>query len=208
MLEVNAVYFILLAEGFAVLLCVLLAWGLFGLLRSRRKSRDVVQLAQRIHSRADQRREQTQAFLQAVYGLENPALAEAVDNIEHSELEFFRQLLDSLERGQSELVTSLDVSLDSVFESYKCLQPRPSESAEEDAAQIEITSLRGENEQLREELSLARNKVSDMLIEFGNMFGGGKDHELATHEVMDRLSELRAENDASVEAPPETESQK
>ena len=208
MLEVNAVTFVLLAEGFGLLLCVLLVWSLLLVLKSRRKSRDVAELAHRIKARSSERREQTATFLQAVYGLESDELAKALDDIEQSETEFFKQLIDSLETADTDLVTSLDVSLERVFESYKCLQPRASELVEEDETQNEITGLRTENEQLREELSLAKNKVSDMLAEFGNMFGGGKDHELAINEVMDRLSELGAENDASVEAAPELQSQK
>ena len=68
-------------------------------------------------------------------------------------------------------------------------------SQEEVEAVPEIVSLRVENETLRRELSVAKNKLSDTITEFGDMFGGGKDHQLSLHEVVERIDAMKADND-------------
>jgi len=86
-----------------------------------------------------------------------------------------------------------------LIDSYKCLQPRvekPNSEAEE--SQQEISLLRSENEELRGELSLAKNNLSDMIAEFGNMFGGGKDHELELHELKKKLAAMQASTEIDI----------
>jgi len=90
----------------------------------------------------------------------------------------------------------MDTALDKLVESYKCLQPRRESSSQEELEAVqEVVSLRVENESLRSELSLAKNKLSDTISEFGDMFGGGKDHQLSLHEVVERIDAMKADND-------------
>lgn len=44
-----------------------------------------------------------------------------------------------------------------------------------------------ENENLKQELEATKKKMQDTIADIGNMFGGGSDHELAKHEVVDKL---------------------
>jgi archaellum component FlaC len=195
-LEVNAIYFILLAEGFVLLLILLLVWVLITLISKRQKSRSIAELQARVKHRSLLRSEQTKSFLQTIYHLEGEDLSAALADIEHHETEFFQHLIDSLYRGGRAQLTTMDIALDKLIESYKCLQPRSeSISQEEQEAVQEIVSLRVENETLRSELSVAKNKLSNTISEFGDMFGGGKDHQLALHEVVERIDAMKADND-------------
>lgn len=194
MLEVNAIYFILLAEGFVLLLIILLAWLLVTLIRMRRRTQAVANLALQIRQRSNQRGEQTRTFLQTVYQLEGEDLNAALTDINRHESEFFHCLIECMQRSGSTGVGALENALNELVESYKCLQPRVEEYPERveiDAA--ELTSLRGENDELRSELSLANNQLSNMIAEFGEIFGGGKDHQLTLREIMDKVDAMKSD---------------
>ena len=196
--EVNAIYFILLVEAFGVLLILL--WILIAVFRMRRKGKAIRDLAARFKKRTQQRGEQTEAFLQAVYRFEGEDLHSALHNINRHESEFFQLLIDSLLRGKNEHIVLLDVALEQLVESYKCLQPRIEEGRSETPEERrEINSLRSENDELRSELSVAKNGLNDMIVEFGNMFGGGKDHELKLHELKKKLAVLEVGGELDIE---------
>lgn len=196
MLEVNAIYFILLAEGFVLLLILLLVWVLIILISKRRKSRCIAGLQARLKNRSLLRGEQTKSFLQMTYHLEGEDLGAALADIDRHEVEFFEHLVASLYRGGRAQLNTMDTALDKLIESYKCLQPRHESSLQKELEAVqEVVSLRVENESLRSELSVAKNKLSDTISEFGDMFGGGKDHQLSLHEVVERIDAMKADND-------------
>lgn len=198
MLEVNAIYFILLAEGFVLLLVLLLAWLLVTLIRRRRKRKDIAQLTVAIKGRYASRKQQTESYLQAVYQLEGDDLRNTLADIDKHEIDFFQHLVESLCRGSRAQITTLDMSLDKLINSYKCLQPRVETAPrEEQEAVQEITTLRGENETLRTDLTVAQNKLGDLITEFGEIFGGGKDHQLTLQEVMDKVDAMKADHDSA-----------
>lgn len=199
MFEVNAIYFILLVEGFVLLLCLIFLWILIAVFRLRRKGEAVRELAARFSRRREQRAEQTEALLQAVYGLEGDDLSSALHNIDQHENEFTRLLIASLEHGKGTHIGTLDAALEGLIESYKCLQPRvEKKSPWDEEKQQEIAGLRSENDELRGELSAANNRLNDMIAEFGNMFGGGKDHELDLHQLKKMLAALQAGSEIDI----------
>ena len=199
MLEVNAIYFILLLEGFALLALVLLGWVIFSIVRYRRKHRAIGDLKRRIGNGASEHAAQVEALLLAVYGLEGDDLQSALRNILQREDEYHQLLLAALKSGKKSQVDLLDTALERVVDAYKCLQPRVGESSvEAQQAAEQVTELRGENEQLRCELSLAKNKMSSLISEFGNMFGGGKDHELALEEIKEKVAAFDADDEIDV----------
>ena len=196
MLEVNAIYLILLAEGFVLLLILLLVWVLITLISKRRKSRCIAGLQARFKNRSLLRGEQTKLFLQTTYHLEGEDLGAALTDIDRHEADFFEHLVASLYRGGRAQLNTMDTALDKLIESYKCLQPRHESSLQKELEAVqEVVSLRVENESLRSELSVAKNKLSDTISEFGDMFGGGKDHQLSLHEVVERIDAMKADND-------------
>lgn len=198
-LEVNAIYFILLVEAFGVLLFLILVWILIAAFRIRRKGKAVASLVARFKKKSSQRAGQTEAFLQAVYQLEEPDLGSALQDIEKREQDFMQLLVASLGKGRAAHIDGLDAALERLIDAYKCLQPRiepPDGEVQQD--QQEISTLRSENEELRSELSQAKNNLSDMIAEFGNMFGGGKDHELELHELKKKLAAMQASSEIDI----------
>ena len=178
-----------------LLLLVLLAWILVTLVRRQRRKKDMAMLAVAIKNRSSARSERTRTFLQAVYQLEDDELQIALTDIEKHESEFFQYLIDCLYRGSNAEMTTLDQSLDKMIESYKCLQPRVAVAPQQAEETVqEITTLRGENEVLRSELSVAKDKLSDLITEFGEIFGGGKDHQLTLQEVIDKVDAIKADH--------------
>jgi hypothetical protein len=197
-LEVNAIYFILLLEGFVLSLVLLLVWLLVTLIRRRRRRRYIAELAAAIKGRSVSRKQQTESFLQAVYQLEGEDLRVTLTDIDKHETDFFQHLVESLSRGGRAQFNTLDMSLDKLIKSYKCLQPRVEISPLEEPEVVqEITTLRGENEMLRSDLSIAQNKLGDLVTEFGEIFGGGKDHQLTLQEVMDKVDAMKADHDSA-----------
>ncbi len=199
MLEVNAIYFILLVEGFGLLLILILLWLLIAVIRLRRKRRSIRDYAARIKNRAAERSRQSEAFLQAVYHLEADELRAALEQIEKREGEFFQLLLLTLRQGKPTQIAALETAFDAMIAAYKCLQPRPAaETTPTTEVRQRIEALKNENDELRSELSVAKNGLSDMLTEFGNMFGGGKDHELNLHDLKQKLAALQVGSEVDV----------
>ncbi len=193
MLEVNAIYFILLIEALVLLLILLLVLVLVVLIRRRRRCRDVAQLVSSIKDGSALRGAQTKSFLETVYQFEAEDMRSALLNIEKQEAEFFQHLIDSLYRRSGAPVTTLNELLYRLIESYKCLQPRfEAKPVEEPEAVRELATMREENETLHGDLSLANNKLSAMMMEFGEIFGGGKDHQLTLKEIMDKVDAMKA----------------
>ncbi len=195
MLEVNAIYFILLLEGFVLSLVLLLVWLLVTLIRRRRRRKSIADLATAIKGRSAAHRQQTESFLQVVYQLEGDDLRNTLTDIDKHETEFFQRLIDCLYRGGKAQIKTLDMSLDKLIKSYKCMQPRVEiPPLEQPEVVQEMTTLRGENDMLRGDLSVAQNKISDLITEFGEIFGGGKDHQLTLQEVMDKVDAMKADH--------------
>jgi len=88
-----------------------------------------------------------------------------------------------------------------LIEVYKELTPiMPELEAEEPSGleeNEEVRLLRLSNASLVEELNASRQSMADMLEEFGNMFGGGKNHEMKRDEVMDKLNKYKTEHESS-----------
>ena len=100
----------------------------------------------------------------------------------------------SSQREKSSQVTTLDTALEQLIDTYKCLQPVEQEPVEDPLVR-EIEETRTQNQQLREELSVVRNQMSQMVTEFSDMFGGGQETALTIDEVMERLSESKNETE-------------
>ncbi len=198
MLEVNAIYFVLLLEGFLLSLVLLLFWLLVTLIRRRRKRKSIADLAAAIKGRSAAHRQQTESFLQVIYQLQGDDLRNTLADIDKHETEFFQRLIDCLYRGGRAKIKALDMSLDKLIKSYKCMQPRVEIPLLEQPEVVqEMATLRGENDMLRDDLSAAQNKVSDLITEFGEIFGGGKDHQLTLQEVIDKVDAMKADHDSA-----------
>ena len=188
MLEVNRILFVLVLEGLALFAASTLWLSMLAILRRKRRARAIGQLAEQIRHQSSLRREQTGAYLKAIYQLEDDELHDAVNAIDRQEKLFFQHLIDVIYHEDDEQIAVLDAALAELIDTYKNLRPRELVRVEAGPELLaENEELRQSNEKLRDELTITRETMSSMLAEFGNMFGGGADHELARHEVVEKL---------------------
>ncbi len=192
MIEVNVALFILLIECLAGACLALL---LIMYISSRRKNRRrwaISQLIAQIKKQSEIRTSETGSFLQDIYQLEGTDLKKAVDSIDKGEKNLFQKLIKGYLTDDAEIITSIDASVAELIDIYKNLKPKVEEvnvtsEAELDLLTKQIEELQASNKKLADELSITKTTMSNMTAEFGNMFGGGADHELANFEVTEKV---------------------
>lgn len=199
MLEVNALLFIMLVEGFVILLLSLLLMIVLRVRLKQRNRKAVKTLVSQIKHQSDVRLKETGSFLQNVYELEGGELKNAVKDIDKREKRFFQKIIDMFLRGETTLLTAMDTAVAELIEPYKNLRPKThgqTESENESATLVQLETITAENENLKHELGATKDKMQSMISEFGNMFGGGSDHELAKHEVVEKMLSDDKKNEA------------
>jgi len=194
MFEVNASLLILLVEGLALSLIVIALIFVVVTKRRRRKRGAIAQLVSQIKKQSALRTQETGSFLQEIYQLEDEELSKAVRAIDKSEKDFFQKLIDSYLTDDPALITSIDAAVAGMIDTYKDLKPKQPEvdtsiGDELDESRKKIRMLEAANEKLKEELGITKETMAGMIAEFGNMFGGGSDHELANFEVVEKVEE-------------------
>ncbi len=199
MIEVSPIVLTLLTEisivlAVVVVVMILLRW------RGRGKDRKGARkLVEQIKHQAENRHESSRDFLQKKYGLEGTELDKAIKTIDKAERKFFQQVLNLYLKRDADALGILDAHVAELVDVYKDLAPAQSASqTEASAAQAkELTQQKALNEKLNEELAITKQTMSNMISEFGNMFGGGHDHEMAKFEVVDKLKQISSESDAA-----------
>ena len=116
MLEVNAIYFFLLLEGFVLLLILLLTGVLIAMIRKRRHGRKIAQLKSMAKNRSLLHGEKTRSFLLVAYDLHGEELSAALEHINRHETEFFQHLVDSLYQGGHAQLSTFEAALDELID--------------------------------------------------------------------------------------------
>jgi preprotein translocase subunit YajC len=194
MIEVNAAVFLLLIEALVLTIIIFAAVMFFVIKKRRRKRVAIAQLVSQIKKQSELRLKETGSFLKDIYQLDDDDLAKAVKSIDKSEKQFFQNLIDSYLTEEPALIASIDASVAGMIDTYKELKPKQPEVDnsvvdERDELKKQIQILEESNEKLKEELGITKTTMSNMIAEFGNMFGGGSDHEMANFEVVEKLEE-------------------
>lgn len=203
MIQINAAVFILVVEILVVLLVLVTVVTMVVVRRKRKKLQAIAQLVEQIKKQSEVRTKETGSFLQDIYQLENESLKKAVDTIDKSEKVFFQKLIDSYLTLSPEIIASMDASVAGLIDVYKDLRPKElvidnTKKDEMEKLKKEVEKLREENKRLDEELGITKNTMGNMIAEFGNMFGGGSDHELAKHEVVEKVESQSVESDKDI----------
>ncbi len=221
MIEISPLMFTLVGELLVILTIILLLWLFITIKRHHRDKGAVRKLVDQVMHQSATRQQETNSFLHDKYRFEGDQLNEAVMAIDKAEKKFIQRFINIYLQRDAEALSSMDAAMAELIDSYKNLSPimpdpetiesldKVEEVKEQAARQVE--EARQETERLTEELSITKKTMSDMIGEFGNMFGGGADHELAKHEVMKKLhqsdeevqqqAEQAASEDAKEESP-------
>ncbi len=218
MIEVSTVLFSLLVEGFVALLIVI-SVSLFLLYKRKNKDTGAVKkLVDQIKQQSKIRLEKTGSFLSEKYRFEGNELEKAVKAIDKAEKKFMQKMINVYLKRDTHGLISMDACVAELIETYKELSPvmPDAEMLAEMAAEIndqseglteEIENLKELNEKLTNELGITKETMGNMIAEFGNMFGGGKEHELESDAVIDKVKETTGDTAeiAHVGAEAETE---
>ena len=194
MMEINAALFILLIEGLVGLLVALILVLTLAARKRKRLRKAIAQLVAQIKKQSDVRTSETGSFLQDIYQLEDDDLKKAVDVIDKGEKHLFQKLINGYLTADPEIIASIDASVAELIDIYKDLKPKVEEVQVNDESELEslrnqVDELQTANKTLDEELNITKTTMGNMIAEFGNMFGGGADHELANFEVVEKVSE-------------------
>ncbi len=186
MIEISIALLTLLIEGLVVSVAGLLIWTVISLKKRSRDRKAASTLVEQIKHQSQTRLEATGSFLSEKYSFEGDELKKAVAAIDKAEKKFMQTMLQIYLKRDAERFESIDASLAELIDTYKSLTPLVPQAASEEIMQ-ELETLRSSNDHLKEELSITKETMSNMISEFGNMFGGGHEHELAKHEVVERV---------------------
>jgi cbb3-type cytochrome oxidase subunit 3 len=187
MIEISAIFLSLLIEVYVILLIGVVSWLYFASKKKKNDREAALKLVDQIKHQSEARLSSAGSFLKEKYHLEGKQLKKAIETIDRSEKRFFQRVIDIYLKRDSEALSSLDADFAELIETYKSLTPAITvvkESSEKDE-QIEL--LQTANAQLAQELAITNKTMSDMIAEFGNMFGGGSDNELEQTEVVEKV---------------------
>ena len=207
MVEISVVVLTLLIEALVISLAVLGVWTAITLKRRARDRQAAAKLVEQIKHQSQTRLESTGSFLSEKYCFEGNELKKAVATIDKAEKKFMQTVLQVYLQRDADRFEAMDASLAELIDSYKSLSPVVPEATSAEA-QAELEQLRESNAHLKEELTITKETMSNMISEFGNMFGGGHEHELAKNEVMQRVQKKETEevDDAALASKPPEES--
>lgn len=165
MFEVNALLFILLAEGVVILLAILVLLAVLQWRKNRRHRNAVKKLVSQVNHYSGVRMKDTGTFLHDIYELEDTELGQTVEEIDTREREFIQKIIDIFLRGETVLLTTVDVAVNELVGPYKKLRPKipaPIISEGEQSAMMQLETLEAQNEKLDQDLKIARERLTNM----------------------------------------------
>ena len=190
MTEIPTWLLILLVETLALLALILGIWIFLSIRRKRNTRKAVDGLVEQIRKQSKLRLEETGSFLEEKYRFEGDELQKAVEQVDKAEKLFFQRVLNLYLKRDDERIKSLDAwvaELIGVYKSLSPVMPAAGESAVDENTQKKMDELERSRQALEEELKITKTTMSNMIAEFGNMFGGGKDNELEQSEVVEKV---------------------
>ncbi|MFT5504667.1 MAG: molybdopterin converting factor small subunit [Gammaproteobacteria bacterium] len=199
MFEINPAIFILLCEAVGVL-SIVCTWLIVVKIKKQSQMQKAAgALVSQIHQQSKTRTEQTGSFLQEIYQLEDAELAKAVKTIDQHEKKFFQVIIDAFAKNETDRIKSIDADLAELIDTYKTLKPKKEklDISDSEATLAELERLVKENASLREELAITNKTMADMIGEYGNMFGGGSDHELEQGDIVEKVIKEDSDQDDS-----------
>jgi len=184
MLEINALLFILLAEGIVILLATLVLLTVLQLRKYRRHRNAVKKLVSQVNHYSDVRMKDSSTFLHDIYELEDTELRQTVKEIDTREREFIQKIIDIFLRGETVLLTTVNVAVNELIGPYKKLRPKipaPIISEGEQSALMQLETLEAQNDKLDRELKLTKERMANM-ARFYARSDRGNDSKLARPE--------------------------
>jgi hypothetical protein len=157
--------FILLAEGVFILLAALVLLTVLQWRKNRCHRNVVKKLVSQVNHYSEVRKKDTGTFLHDIYELEETALRQTVKQIDTREREFIQKIIDIFLRGETVLLTTVNVAVDELIGPYRKLRPKipaPTVSEGEQTALMQLETLEAQNEKLDQELKITKERMANM----------------------------------------------
>ncbi len=165
MFEVDPLLFILLAEGVAILLATLVLLTVLQLRKKRRYRNAVMRLVSQVNHYSEVRMKDTSTFLHDIYELEDTELRQTVKEIDAREREFIQKIINIFLRGETVLLTTVNVAVNELIGPYKNLRPKisaPTVSEGEQSALMQLETLEAQKGKLEQELKITKERMANM----------------------------------------------
>jgi len=191
MIEVDALLFAVISSALILSIVILMLVLFFILKKIGRDKKAAIQLVSQIKKQSKLRLEETGSFLKESYQLEDNELSNAVKLIDQSEKKLIQKIINMYVKREYTQLTSMDAAVAELVAVYKQLKPAQVKAEIDKEITVELQNQLDEalqkNDRLSEELGITKQTMANMISEFGSMFGGGSEHELAKHEVVGRV---------------------
>ena len=188
MTEIPTWLLIVLVETLALLASILGIWVFLSIRRKRSTRKAVDCLVEQIRKQSRLRLEETGSFLEEKYRFDGDELQQAVDQVDKAEKLFFQRVLNLYLKRDNDRLKSLDAWVAELIGVYKSLSPvMPAAGEADEDTQKKLQEMERSRQALESELEVTKTTMSNMIAEFGNMFGGGKDNELEQSEVVEKV---------------------
>jgi hypothetical protein len=165
MFEVDPLLFILLAEGVVILLATLVLLTVLQLRKKRRYRNAVMKLVSQVNHYSEVRMKDTSTFLHDIYELEDTELRQTVKEIDAREREFIQKIINIFLRGETVLLTTVNVAVNELIGPYKNLRPKisaPTVSEGEQSALMQLETLEAQKGKLEQELKITKERMANM----------------------------------------------
>lgn len=211
MVELSYFSFSATIELIAALLIVL-GWLFYKNWKQKKRDRQAAdQLLERIRHQSEVRLHRNTKFFKEKYMLDAADLEQALRLIDHVEQRFIQKIINVYLNRDSKGLVKMDAFVAELVTTYQSLSPEiPTTDLlrklkKNPAIFEEIEVLRQLNQDLKEEITITKQTMNEMLNEFSNMFGGGADNSLDAQEIMDELQTKHSERNADTDQLPEDE---
>jgi hypothetical protein len=172
MVQIDALLFILLLEVAVVALLALAALAALALRRRARRERAVRSLVGVEGASGEE--DGLAAWLERMGGLGGQAPREALEELRAQRRQVLQHALRAGVQGDMAALAALREDLDGLLARFTRLEPAPAaESPEECASTDELEELRGQNQQLTEELRITQQTMDKMLTEYASSYEQG-----------------------------------
>jgi len=165
MFEVDALLFILLAEGVVILLATLILLAVLQVRKKRRYRNAVVKLVSQVNHYSEVRMKDTGTFLNDVYELDDTELRQTAREIDTREREFIQKIINIFVRGETVLLTTVNAAVNELIGPYKNLRPKisaPTVSEGEQSALMQLETLEAQKGKLEQELKITKERMANM----------------------------------------------
>ena len=169
------------------------------------------QLIEQVKHQSEVRLHRNTRFFKEKYMLDARHLDSALRLVDRVENRFMQKMINVYLKRDSKGLTEMDAFVAELVTTYQSLSPEiPTNDLlrkfnKHPAIFEEFEVLKQTNKDLKEEITITKRTMSDMISEFSSMFGGGADSSMDPHDVIEELQAKHAEHSGGSDQIPEDE---